>query len=104
MALSALGGLVVVHTPDHTPGSICLDSPKRRIVFVGVVVLNNLSRLSRPLPTPGSVQAVYVASLWRLASLDFDACLFSHGPPVLEEGSRLVRDVAERAPSRYLLW
>src|SRR5919201_2164123 len=33
--IPALGGLRVIHTPGHTPGSICLYSPTRRLVIVG---------------------------------------------------------------------
>ena len=32
--LKPLGGLQVVHTPGHTPGSISLYSPERRLLFI----------------------------------------------------------------------
>ncbi len=30
-----LGGLRVIHTPGHTPGSICLFAPQYRLLLVG---------------------------------------------------------------------
>ena len=33
--LEPLGGLKVIHTPGHTPGSICLLSPKHRLLIAG---------------------------------------------------------------------
>jgi glyoxylase-like metal-dependent hydrolase (beta-lactamase superfamily II) len=97
--LPVLEGLQVVHTPGHTPGSICLYSAARRLVFVGDMVINNRTRLSRPLPAPGSDQAVYEASLRRLAVLDFEVCLFGHGPAILKGGTRLLQEVAQRPPA-----
>ena len=36
--LPVLGGLRVIHTPGHTPGSICLYAPRDRLLFVGDVL------------------------------------------------------------------
>src|ERR671918_1486506 len=36
--ISAGGGLRVVHTPGHTPGSICLYAERHRILFTGDVL------------------------------------------------------------------
>jgi len=33
--IPGLGGLTVIHTPGHTPGSVCLWSPRHRILFTG---------------------------------------------------------------------
>jgi glyoxylase-like metal-dependent hydrolase (beta-lactamase superfamily II) len=48
--LPYLGGLRVIHTPGHTPGSISLFLEKSRVLFVGDTIINNEDRLSRPLP------------------------------------------------------
>ena len=46
--IDALDGLRVVHTPGHTPGSICLFSPKRRLLFTGDAIATP-SVFGRPL-------------------------------------------------------
>jgi glyoxylase-like metal-dependent hydrolase (beta-lactamase superfamily II) len=38
--LNALGGTCVLHTPGHTPGSVCLYQPERRILFSGDALFN----------------------------------------------------------------
>lgn len=38
--LQALGGTYVLHTPGHSPGSICLYQPERQILFCGDVLFN----------------------------------------------------------------
>ncbi len=36
--LPVLGGLAVIHTPGHTPGSVCLYGARDRVLFVGDVL------------------------------------------------------------------
>lgn len=36
--LPALGGLWVIHTPGHTPGSVCLWAPQHGVLFTGDVL------------------------------------------------------------------
>src|SRR4029453_17565679 len=38
MLLPLLGGLRVVHTPGHTPGSVCLYAERLRLLFTGDVL------------------------------------------------------------------
>ena len=82
-----LGGLRVVHTPGHTPGSISLYSPKRRLVIVGDI----LQRLRGVVTLPNYVftddMALARQSIARLAELDIDTILFSHYP-ALRDGCR----------------
>ena len=33
-----LGGLQVIHTPGHTPGTVCLYARRHRIMFTGDVL------------------------------------------------------------------
>ncbi|MDY6906952.1 MAG: MBL fold metallo-hydrolase [Chloroflexota bacterium] len=80
--LRPLGGLAVVHTPGHTPGSICLYSPSRRIVFVGDALNNWGGRLSPPMRLVSRDMAEARRSAQRLAELDFDTMCFGHGRTV----------------------
>jgi len=85
--LPALGGLRVIHTPGHTPGSICLYSPTRRLVIVGDI----LQRMRGVVTLPNYVFTDDMGearrSIARLADLDVETILFSHYPAV-REGAR----------------
>ncbi|TME39383.1 MAG: MBL fold metallo-hydrolase [Chloroflexi bacterium] len=85
--LPVLGGLRVIHTPGHTPGSICLYSPTRRLVIVGDI----LQRMRGVVTLPNYVftddMSAARRSIARLADLDIDTILFSHYP-ALREGAR----------------
>jgi glyoxylase-like metal-dependent hydrolase (beta-lactamase superfamily II) len=87
--LPALGGLRVVHTPGHTPGSICLYSPSRRLVIVGDILQRLRGQVTYPneIFTDDMDQAR--RSIARLAELDIDTILFSHYP-ALRGGCREV--------------
>lgn len=93
--LPVLGGLRVVHTPGHTPGSICLYSPERRLVIVGDI----LQRLRGEVTYPNHIFTDDMGearrSIARLAELDVETILFSHYP-ALQEGAR---DVLRRLAS-----
>ncbi|MEK7861973.1 MAG: MBL fold metallo-hydrolase [Chloroflexota bacterium] len=85
--LPVLGELQVIHTPGHTPGSICLYSPSRRLVIVGDI----LQRLRGQVTLPNYIftddMGLARRSIARLAELDVDTILFSHYP-ALREGAR----------------
>lgn len=95
-----LEGLQVIHTPGHTPGSICLYLPQRRVLFAGDMVLNNEDRLSRPLLWRN--RSRYEESLRRLAGLDFEVGCFGHGPPLLSGAGEAVRQMVARPYDRPL--
>ncbi|OGO03558.1 MAG: hypothetical protein A2Y60_05475 [Chloroflexi bacterium RBG_13_54_9] len=99
-----LGGLRVLHTPGHTPGSICLFLEKQNAIFVGDVVLNHGDKLSRPLPNPSTDLDQAKESLRKLAQLSFDACFFSHGEPILENASERIRQLAYTSITTPLWW
>jgi len=76
-----LQGLRVIHTPGHTPGSICLYSERESALFLGDV-LNNERGLRRP---PWNVnhnhrQAQLAAR--HLLGLPFERAFFGHGEPI----------------------
>lgn len=85
--IPALGGLRIVHTPGHTPGSICLYSAERRLVIVGDI----LQRLRGVVTYPNELftddMALARRSIALLADLDIETIVFSHYP-ALREGAR----------------
>ena len=100
--LPYLGGLRVIHTPGHTRGSICLLLEKGRVLFAGDTIINNVNRLSRPLPFGGDGRDSEL-SLLKLTHLDFDTCCFGHGPP-LQEAQDKVKYLATNYPKSPLYW
>jgi len=99
-----LGGLRVLHTPGHTPGSICLFLEKQNAIFVGDVVINYGDKLSRPLPNPSTDLDQAEESLRKLAQFPFDACFFSHGEPILENASERICQLAYTSITTPLWW
>jgi hydroxyacylglutathione hydrolase len=89
-----LGGWQVVHTPGHTPGSVCFYHPEREIIIVGDALNHRQGRLGAPPPmfTPDMAQAQ--SSIEKIAALDFKVCCFGHGPPLVEGAVQRVRAFA----------
>jgi len=94
--LPMLGGLRVVHTPGHTPGSVCLYGARDRVLFVG-------DALQRPSGKIGFASSVYSddrraaeRAVKRLAELDVEVVVFSHYPPIHEGANEALRELAGR--------
>lgn len=101
--LPILGGLEVLHTPGHTPGSLCFYLPRYNAVFVGDLFLHTSDRLSRPSRGATFHEQQYEESLSRIADLNVDVCFPSHGSPILSNASEAIkrlRDVPSGRRSR----
>ena len=90
--IEALGGTQVIHTPGHTPGSISLYQPERRIVFCGDALFNanpltGSPGLRFPLPTATLDGAQARESVAKLSALDVDVLCCGHGKPILSGAS-----------------
>jgi glyoxylase-like metal-dependent hydrolase (beta-lactamase superfamily II) len=89
--LDVLGGATVVHVPGHTPGSIALHLPAQRLLICGDVISHRRNRLG---PPPQGVTADMhqaIASIRRLAGLEFDILCPGHGTPLVGGASDQVR-------------
>ena len=96
--LELLGGAMVVHVPGHTPGSIALHFPAEQLLICGDVIDHRRGRLGPP-PQPFTADMDQaLASLRRLAELEFDVLCPGHGAPLVgwaDEGVRaMVRGLA----------
>jgi len=95
--LPPLGGLEVIHTPGHTPGSISLYSAKRRLVFIGDALRRHRRKLDMPAKMVSTDLTEAVESIRKLAQLDFEVLVPGHGRPVTEGARAWVQALLERA-------
>lgn len=82
--LPVLGGLEVIHTPGHTPGSVCLYARQRGVLFVGDVLQRRFGRVSSASGLYSDDPAAARSSLQRLAALDVTTVVFSHYAPLTD--------------------
>lgn len=94
--LPMLGGLRVVHTPGHTPGSVCLYGARDRVLFVGDTLQRRFGRVSFASGLYSDDHAAARRAVKRLAELDVERVVFSHFA-ALEEGAT---DVLEGLAAR----
>jgi glyoxylase-like metal-dependent hydrolase (beta-lactamase superfamily II) len=92
--LPVLGGLRVLHTPGHTPGSICLYSATRRLLIVGDLLQRMRGEVTLPNFFFTDDMGLARRSIARLAELDVETILFSHYPPVRQGGREALRALA----------
>jgi len=76
----------VIVTPGHTPASVCLYWPAKKVLFTGDVVFRQgIGRTD----LPGGDGEMLKESIERISALDVEFLLPGHGEPVL--GSKEVR-------------
>lgn len=95
--LPMLGGLRVVHTPGHTPGSVCLYGARDRVLFVGDTLQRRFGRVSFASALYSDDHAAARRSVKRLAELDVTTIVFSHYAPVNEGAAGILENLARRA-------
>jgi glyoxylase-like metal-dependent hydrolase (beta-lactamase superfamily II) len=94
--LPILGGLEVVHTPGHTPGSVCLYGRRDRVLFVGDTLQRRFGTVSFASTLYSDDIGTARRSVQRLALLDVDTVVFSHFPPLTEGASETLAALARR--------
>jgi len=84
--------LEVIHTPGHSPGSICLYDKKRKILFSGDTVFSDgVGRTDLPGGNPQALEK----SLQRLLELDVGKILPGHGKPVLQNAKKTLEAIVK---------
>lgn len=75
-------GLLVIHTPGHTPGHISLLDTERSLLFAGDSFRNDPSGFA-PMPDKFNIDPdLHRTSIKRLADYNFEKVIFGHGDPV----------------------
>ncbi len=88
--IPSTGGYLAVHAPGHTPGSMCLYHPQRRILICGDALFNRhpmtmQKGLREPLGMISTDIRQARQSIRKLAGLDVDVLLCGHGEPILSD-------------------
>ncbi len=84
--LPLAGGIEVLHTPGHSAGHISLFMPRDGGILITGDAANHVMGLRMPPIFEDS--AAGMASLRRLASMEFDKAIFFHGKSLLGSASR----------------
>jgi glyoxylase-like metal-dependent hydrolase (beta-lactamase superfamily II) len=95
--LPVLGGLRVVHTPGHTPGSVCLYAPRDRLLFTGDALQVQRGRVIFASRLYSDDYAAAQASVRRMAALDVRTIVFAHYPPLSEGANEALAALAREA-------
>jgi glyoxylase-like metal-dependent hydrolase (beta-lactamase superfamily II) len=96
VVLPPLGGLRVIHTPGHTPGSVCFYAERTGLLFSGDALWCDAGGvLQRPNRYWSEDLDIARSSVARLAALDVRTILFGHLPP-LARATRPLRELAQR--------
>jgi len=77
---TSFGLLQVVWTPGHSPGHVCLYDAGRRVLISGDHILEHISPNIGWMPDRDAL-GEFLSSLDRIAALDVDLILPSHGAP-----------------------
>jgi glyoxylase-like metal-dependent hydrolase (beta-lactamase superfamily II) len=91
--LPVLGGLEVIHTPGHTPGSVCLYAARDRVLFTGDVLQHRFGRLSFASRLYSDDYRRARRTAQRLSSLDVETIVFSHFPPLTEGAAETLAEL-----------
>jgi glyoxylase-like metal-dependent hydrolase (beta-lactamase superfamily II) len=94
--LPILGGLEVIHTPGHTPGSVCLYGRRDGILFVGDTLQRRFGRVSYASALYSDDVIAARRAVKRLASLGVNTIVFSHYPPLQEGATETLETLAKR--------
>jgi glyoxylase-like metal-dependent hydrolase (beta-lactamase superfamily II) len=89
-------GLVVIHTPGHTDGSICLYK-ENEAIFVGDALRTDSS--GRPhLPSGSMTLSMRQAkeSVKKIVGYQYKILLPGHGPPITQDASKIMADFIGR--------
>jgi hydroxyacylglutathione hydrolase len=97
-----LDGWQILHTPGHTPGSICLFLPGK-CLLVGDALRTSWQANPRPISKRICVDLAQARqSLIKIAALDYEVLLPGHGAPIANKASMIIRHMVKRTTSKPL--
>jgi glyoxylase-like metal-dependent hydrolase (beta-lactamase superfamily II) len=90
-----VGRLTVIHTPGHTPGSISLYDPEKKVLFAGDTIRFVNGKLSGPQERFTLDMQQALQSVKKISRLDFDLILSGHGDPLKPNASEKVKELSD---------
>ena len=90
-----LAGLTCIHTPGHTPGSICLLDPETKVVFIGDTLRFDGQKITAPPELFTLDMNQTYDSIRKIAVLEFTVLLSGHGIPLIHNASEKVREYSK---------
>lgn len=94
--LEPLGGLEVIHTPGHTPGSISFFSPKYKLLIAGDAMRKRRKTLYLPPKMASSDLLQSADSIKKLAQLDINILCLGHGLPLSDDINTKMQELINR--------
>jgi hydroxyacylglutathione hydrolase len=89
-----IAGLTCIHSPGHTPGSICLYDPASKVMFVGDTLRFNGTTIDGA-PSGFTMDPEEAGrSVRKIATMDFEVMLPGHGIPLRPGAAEKVREYA----------
>ena len=85
--IDCFGGIQVIATPGHSPGSLSFYHKDKKLLFVGDA-LSGAEGFNLPQRFGCSSYQEALRSVKMLSELDFDTCLLGHGTPVLNNAKQ----------------
>ncbi len=96
--IDCFGGIQVIATPGHSPGSISFYQKGKKLLFVGDA-LNGTGGFALPMRAGCAIYTDALRSVEQLTRLSFDTCLLGHGEPVREGASDKMKELLFKKPS-----
>ena len=91
--LDCLGGLEVIHTPGHTPGSISLYSQEHKMLFSGDLIRKRRKKLLLPPKMVCSDINENLESIKNISRYDIEILCFGHGLPLRKDVKPRIQDL-----------
>lgn len=96
--IDCFGGIQVIATPGHSPGSISFYQKEKKLLFVGDA-LNGTGGFALPMRAGCAIYTDALRSVEQLTRISFDTCLLGHGEPVREGASDKMKELLFKKPS-----
>ncbi|MBN1691560.1 MAG: MBL fold metallo-hydrolase [Dehalococcoidia bacterium] len=96
--LPLAGGIRILHTPGHTPGSICIFLKSNGVVFTGDLLAQRFGLKWPSIPFTVDV-AQLKQSARKLAGHEFESACFGHGSPIKVNAAGRIRRFAGLSPA-----
>jgi glyoxylase-like metal-dependent hydrolase (beta-lactamase superfamily II) len=93
--INCFGGIQVIASPGHSPGSLSFYHKDKKLLFVGDA-LSGTAGFHLPQRFGCSNYQEALRSVKKLSELDFETCLLGHGAPVTHNASTQMRELVKK--------